>query len=886
MTIRNLDALVNPRAVAVVGGSDRPGSLGALVLARLREGGFAAPIAAINPHPVRQDGVRWVRSIDALGSVPDLAIVATPPGSVEQIVAELGQAGCRVAVILSAGLESIDAQARLRAAAAATGLRLVGPNCLGVLAPHVGLNASFSPVGAAKGGLALISQSGALVTAMLDGAAQRGLGYSGLVSVGDMIDVDLGDLIDLFAADDRTTAILLYIEGVTQGRRFMSAARAAARVKPVAVLKAGRTAPAGAAAFSHTGAMTGSWAVYAAAFRRAGLLQVDGLEALFDTAVILTRYPRGSDSRYAVITNGGGAAVLAADALIEAGVALPPLSAATINLLDTQLPRSWSRRNPIDVIGDAEPARFSAALRAALAQEDIDGVLVIHCPTAVASGTAMATAVIETLEVSRTTKPVIGCWLGETDRAAVQPLFAARHLPLFGAIEHAAAAIGQLVALRRGPPQRATSARAAEPPDRARAAAIISEVQAQGRETLTAVEAKGVAAAYGIPVPVGRFVSDPAAIPQACPALLGPLAVKLISPDLSHKSDVGAVELNVPGVREARNVAEAMRKRVQRKHPEAQIAGFEIEPMIRFSHAQELLIGFTADPVFGPVISFGAGGTAAEIVDDIALALPPLDAASTDDLIGQTRISRLLHGYRNVPAVDFAGLHRVVRAVAALAADFPLLREFEINPLSVGITNVMALDVRAALLSEGVAAPLAIRPYPSRWEAHVVSRGGVSLTIRPVRTTDEAAVADLFRHVSDEDLYFRFLTALRQVPPRLITEMVDIDYDRRMHFLAFAGEQLIGSALLAGDDDHARAELALAVREGWKGKGVSWALVRHALRYAEAEGYRQIESIESAANAAALRLEREVGFVTETLPGDATEIHAVKHLRPKPAPSD
>jgi acetyltransferase len=870
MSIRHLDTLLHPKAIAVIGGSIRPGSLGTMVLANLVAGGFDGPIFAVNPKRVEHERVEWRSEIAALPTKVDLAIVVTPAATVPAVVAELGQQGVKVAVILSAGLHDPALRQQMLDAAKPHMLRVVGPNCLGILMPHAGVNASFAPRTAAPGRLAFVSQSGALVTAMLDWAADKSVGFSGVASVGDMADVDLGDLIDLFAADAKTDAILLYVEGVTQPAKFLSAARAASRVKPVIAIKAGRSAAAGLAALSHTGALAGSYDVYAAALRRAGIVLVDTLEELFDAAQILCRYCPPCGDRLAIVSNGGGAGVLSADALPRVGGRLAVLSAETIAALDPALPKDWSRANPVDVVGDARPERFAAATAAVLADAGADSVLVLHCPTAVATGIDIARAVIGALPArGARRKPVIACWMGAQNAASVRALFDAVGVPLFDSLDDAVRGYGYLLAAtaaRRAlmrVPETATVAAT----DREKARTAIACARADGRTFLNGVEAKAVIEAYGVPVVPARFARTVEAVERACTGIAAPYAVKLISPQLPHKSDVGGVMLDVADAAEAMAVAARMAERVAREHPDASISGFEVETMVDRTRGHEVLVGIASDPTFGSILAFGAGGKAVEVLNDRALGLPPLDDVLAADMIAATRISHLLAGYRDVPVANMAAVIRVLNAVSAIAVDLPDVIELDINPLLVDASGVIALDVRIRISERPMLAPrLSILPFPREWSANLATRGGVALHVRPVRPDDEPALADFFRHVSSEDLAFRFLTGLSDVGAERLIAMTQIDYRRTMHFLAFGDDgMLIASALLASDPDHVRAELAISVRSDFKQKGVSWTLMQHVLRYAEAEGIGAVESVESSSNRAALALEREAGF--EVVPG-------------------
>lgn len=877
MTIRNLDALLHPRTIAVIGGSDRPGALGTMILDNLVDGGFSGLIEAVNPRPIARPGIACCRSIADLAEGPNLAVVVTPAPTVPAIIADLGARGCRVAVVISSGVhEDPTLRQAVLDAARPHLMRIVGPNCLGVLMPHIGLNASFAPCAAAPGRLALISQSGALVTAMLDWASERRVGFSGIVSAGDMSDVDLGDLIDLFAGDPHSDAILLHVEGVTDAAKFMSAARAAARDKPVIAIKAGRAAGADRAALSHTGAITGRYDVAAAAFRRAGIVVVDTLTELFDAAAVLAHRPQIAGNRIAIVSNGGGPAILADDALPAAGATLARLAEPTVHAIGAAVARGWSGANPVDLGGDVAPAAFARAVRAAADDPGVDAVLALHCPTAAQDGAAAAAALAAAVEHAGAT-PIIACWLGTHHAAAARDALCHAAIPLFETVDEAVGGVGNLLAARAAQAmlRRAPSHREIAPADRSRARAMIVGARGEHRDVLTAVEAKSVLTAYGIATAPARFSRTVSGVEQACAAFPGPYAVKIVSPQISHKSDVGGVATALASPLDAVAAAEAMRKHITRTLPTASITGFEIEPMVTRPHACELLVGVARDPTFGPYIVVGAGGVAVEAIDDVAIGLPPLDGDLARAMIAETRISRLLAGYRQVPAADIDALVAVIEAVSTLVIDFPEIAELDINPLIVDETGVVALDARVR-----VADPVApiIRPVPVQWTADLETRSGVRLHVRPVLPTDGDLLTAFFRHVSADDLRFRFLSAIREVGPERIAAMTQIDYRRTMTFLAFAGDTLVAAAMLATDPDHVRAEVAISVRQDFKQKGVSWTLLDHVLRYARAEGIETVESVESADNRAALSLERDMGFRPVPSAGDSREMIVRKQL--------
>lgn len=889
MTIRNLDLLLHPKSVALIGGSSRPGSVGQVVLRNVLEGQFAGPIYAVNPRRVDVEGVIWASSIEELPAIPDLAIIMTPAHSVPDIIGRLGQVGTKTAVVISSDVTRSNGlrQAMLEAAKPHL-LRIVGPNCLGILAPHAKLNASFARTNAAPGQVALLSQSGALVTAFLDWAAARAIGFSGIVSAGDMADVDLGDLIDLYARDPATGAILIYLEGVTHPAKFMSAARAAARIKPVIAIKAGRSEAADKAAMSHTGMLAGSYDVYACALRRAGIVMVDTLTELFDAAEILQNGLRTFGDRLAIVTNGGGAGILAVDALGEAGGTLAALSADTMSALDRLLPAGWSHGDPVDIIGDASADRYRAAIEIVLRDEAVDALLVMNCPTALASPLDIAGVVAEVVAAARSEglrKPVLACWLGDANSAEARQGFAGAQIPLFATPDAAVRGFNHLVAAKRARDalMSAPAAHREIDADREAARDILTQVRAEGRTWLNEIESKALLARYGIPVVPTELARTVDAVADCCSRLAAPYVVKIVSPQITHKSDVGGVALDLPDMAAAVAAARAMGERIAREHPEASITGFAVGTMCRRPNAHELIAGIADDATFGPLVMMGAGGTAVEVLRDKALELPPLDDGLARAMIARTRISRLLAGYRNEPAVDLGGVTMVLHALSTLSIDLPDICELDINPLLIDAQGVVALDARVRITAEAdPPSRLVIRPIPMEWAADLETRSGLRFHVRPVRPDDEAALAEFYTHVTLEDLRFRFLTGLRVVGHDRLAAMTQIDYRRDMTFLAFGedGKSVIACAMLAADPDHVRAEVAISVHADSKNRGLSWTLLDHVLRYAQAEGISIVESVESADNDAAIRLECEMGFTAMACPGDPTLRIVRRVLRP------
>jgi len=635
MSIRNLDRLFRPTSIAVIGASTRPHSVGATVMHNLLAGGFAGPVMPVNPKHRAVAGVLGYPDVASLPLVPDLAVLCTPAPTVPELIAELGRRGTKAAIVLSAGLSARPKhhrhtyeQAMLRAARPHL-LRILGPNCIGLLVPGSGLNASFAHIGARAGRVAIVHQSGALCTALLDWAAPRGIGFSHVVTLGNSADIDFGDALDYLGSEPDAQAIMLYIESVRHARKFMSAARAAARNKPVLVIKAGREPEGARAAASHTGALAGSDDVYEAAIRRAGMLRVFETEEMFEALETLSRAGPLHGDRLAILTNGGGPGVLATDALIAGGGRLAAIDDATLGRLDAVLPAMWSRGNPVDIIGDAPGERYRAALEILLEAPGVDGVLVLHSPTATASPDEAARAVIGVVEARRARpRQVLTSWLGAEAVAPARRAFAAAGVPTYETPAGAVRAFLHIVRYRRNQEllmATPTSAPTEFTPDGDAVRKIIDGALAEGREILDEAEAKSVLAAYGVPVVETRRARTPEDAVRCAEAIGYPVALKVRSPDITHKSDVGGVRLDLDSAVAVADAATAMAARLAAAMPEARIDGFTVERMVRLGTGFELIVGAATDSIFGPIILFGHGGTAVEIIGDRAVGLPPLN---------------------------------------------------------------------------------------------------------------------------------------------------------------------------------------------------------------------------------------------------------------------
>ena len=871
MSIRNLGHFFAPGSVAVVGASARPGSVGATVLANLVSAGFTGPIWPVNPKYRQLSGIDVVADVKRLPRAPGLAVVCTPAATVPRIVAQLGELGCRAVVVLSAGLDAPGPggaslrQAMLDAARPHL-LRILGPNCVGLLVPGIGLNASFAPVSALPGRLAFVAQSGAMVTAVLDWARERRIGFSSFISLGDASDVDLGDLLDYLAGDSGTDAILVYAEGIRQARKFMSAARGAARAKPTVIVKAGRAAEAARAAFSHTGALAAADLVVDAALRRAGMLRVHTTTELFDAVAVLAHRLRPGAGRLAILTNGGGPGVMATDALVAAHGTLASLSESTQAQLDRHLPPNWSRGNPVDIIGDAPAERYVEVLKTLLASNDADALLLIHAPTAIVPAAEIARALLPLLRGA--SRPVLCCWLGGASVAQARNLCIDAGLPVFDTPEEAVRALMQLVDYGRNQAllMQVPSAGALAPADRAGARARVARLLADGGGTVGEADAKALLASFGIPSVATEIALDEAGAAAAAARIGYPVALKILSPDLSHKSDVGGVVLDLGDEPSLRAALRGMRERIAALRPDARLAGFTVQAMARRPHALELIVGLTTDPVFGPVVLFGQGGVAVEANADQSIGLPPLNRVLARDMIGRTRVARLLAGFRDHPPADLDALADVLVRVGQMAADLPELCELDINPLLADSTGVLALDARMRLSPAAGPDPLArlaILPYPDALERVVETNVGL-LTLRPIRPEDAPAHQAFFRALTPEDVHFRMFGSARELSPAQLARFTQIDYAREMAFILTrtAGGQgeTLGVARVVADPDNIVGEFAIVVRSDLKGQGLGTVLMEALIAYCEGRGLREIVGVALAENVRMHALARRLGF--------------------------
>ncbi len=878
-----LNALFAPKSIAMFGASDRADSVGQIVFSNLLDGEFDGEIYAINPSRDEIQGHKAYADLESIDRSIDLAIVATPAATVPAIVEECGNHGVKAMIILTAGFREVGGAGRaletkVRDLARSYGIRFLGPNCLGLMRPSIGLNATFGNNRASRGGVALVSQSGALCTAMLDWAEHRDVGFSAVVSTGIAADVDFGDILDYLASDPQTRSIILYVEGLQDARGFMSGLRAAARAKPVIVIKAGRSSEGAAASMSHTGALVGGNEAFSAALSRSGVVRVDTISQVFAAASTLSSRYGSSGDRLAIITNGGGPAVLAADHVPEVGLRLAELSEGTISSLDGALPATWSHGNPVDIVGDAPPERYQDAVSICLKDPEIDGVLVILTPQAMTRPLEVAEAVIEAAQHSD--KAIVTSWMGGPQVDPARQAFRRAKIPTFNTPEAAVDAFHYLASYKANQklllqtPGRLPHNHAE--PNTEAARLIIESAISEKRSVLTEPESIALLEAFGIPT-VRNGIARSAEEALVLAVSMGfPVAMKIYSEDITHKSDVGGVALDIASASDVRSAYHALMERVQRVRPDADLLGVVVEQMRRTPNGREVMIGVLNDPVFGPVISFGAGGTSVEVMKDVAVALPPINKRLAKDLISRTKIATMLGKFRNLPAANTDALVDVLLRVSNMACELPWLQEMDINPLILDENGMVAVDARIVV---GLPRPstdpyhhMAIHPYPADLETHFQLPDGTNVTIRPIRPEDAEIEAEFIRNLSGEAKYFRFMHAVDELTPEMLARFTQIDYDREMALIAVIYEDghevEHGVVRYVTNPDHNSCEFALVISEEVQGHGVGQRMLGRLMEIARSRGLDTIEGEVLAENHRMLEMVKSMGFQSQTADND------------------
>jgi acetyltransferase len=847
-----LDAIFHPRSIAVIGATEKPGSVGRTILWNLLSSPFGGTVYPVNPTRPAILGVKAYPSLEAIGEPVDLAVIVTPAKTAPDLVDECGRAGVRGVIIISAGFkeigpEGVELERRVLEAARRYGIRVVGPNCLGIMNPVDRMNATFAAGIANPGRVGFISQSGALLTAILDWAAHEDVGFSSIVSLGSMLDVGWGDAIDYLGDDPNTDSIVIYMETIGDARAFLSAAREVALTKPIIVIKPGRTVQAAKAAASHTGSLTGSDDVLDAAFRRAGVLRVDSISELFQISEILAKQPRPKGRRLSIVTNAGGPGVLATDALIGGGGELTDLTADTMERLNQVLPVVWSHNNPIDIIGDAPPERYAQALEVAAADPETDGLLVILTPQAMTDPTATAKALIEHARIEG--KPVLASWMGGEEVAEGAAILREAGIPTFAYPDTACVLFNHLWRYADNLRSLYETPHLPVAPERGEfreeVDAIIADVTAEGRTLLTEYESKKVLAAYGIPITDTELALTPDEAVAAAAEIGYPVVAKLLSRTVTHKTDVGGVCLNLRDDDAVREAFERIRTSVTDKVGAEHFEGVTIQPMINWS-GYELIVGSSPDPQFGPVLLFGMGGQLVEVFRDRALALPPLNTNLACHLIGETMIARALRGVRGRQPVDIEVLAALLVRFSELVAEQPRIAEIDINPLLASPERIIALDARVVLhpssLGERDLPRLAIRPFPHEYIRDATTDDGVPFTVRPIRPEDEPAVAAWHASLSEATVRARY-GKVRPLSERTaherLTRICFVDYDRQFALVAEApgpdGPEIAGVARVSRVHATNDRTLTMSVADRWQGRGIGAALVRGAVDVARGE---------------------------------------------------
>lgn len=888
-----LDAIFTPHSVAVIGASDRPGSVGRAVLWSLLSSPFGGTVYPVSEKRSNVLGIKAYKDVEQTPETVDLAVIVTPADSVPGVIGQCVAAGVRGAIVISAGFKEHgehgkELERQILEQMRGSHMRLIGPNCLGVMNPASGLNATFAPNMARAGNVAFISQSGALCTAILDWAQKEVVGFSAFVSIGSMLDVGWGDLIDYLGNDPRTHSIVMYMESVGDARSFLSAAREVSLSKPIIVIKAGRTAAAAHAAASHTGTMAGSDEVLEAAFRRCGVLRVNTIADLFYMAEALSKQPRPKGPRLAVVTNAGGPGVLAADSIISVGGELSELSPATFEQLDKTLPPHWSHNNPVDILGDALPDRYAKVLEIVAADPNSDGLLAVLCPQGMSHPTMTAERLAPLAK--STGKPVLACWMGGSEMSAGIEILNRAGIPTF-AFPDAAARIFYYMwrysYLVRGLYETPVLPHDEGDPDRVRAEAIIDSLRAAGRMLLTEPESKELLSCYHIPTaPTLEAHSADEAAAKA-DELGYPVVVKLLSHTITHKTDVGGVKLNLSSADAVRDAWRDIESSVGAKAGAANFLGVTVQPFLR-AEGYELILGSTVDAQFGPVMLFGTGGQLVEVFGDRALALPPLTTTLARRFMEQTRIFKALQGVRGRKAVDMPALEELLVRFSQLVAEQRWIKEIDINPLLASSDRLIALDARVVVYPQDTKKEdiprLAIRPYPKRYVRPWTMKNGEQVLVRPIRPEDEPLLVRLHQVLSERTVYLRYFQPLRlsqRTAHDRLTRICYIDYDREMalvveHNNAEGNPEIIAIGRLSRLRGRDEAEMAVLVDDRFQHQGLGTELYQRLIEVARDEHLGSVVSTILSENREMQTICKKLGFFLESSLEDGTVLATLK----------
>lgn len=877
----NLDSIFNPKSIALIGASDEKGSVGYILMKNLTEMDYNGLVYPINIRKQEILGKKAYTCVSQLPQTVDLAIIATPAATVPDLVEECGNAGIKGIIIISAGFKEVGAsgkilEERILEIKKKYKMRILGPNCLGIMHPDIGLNATFISKKQETGNITFLSQSGALGSAILDLATHENIKFSNFVSVGSMIDVDFGDMIDYFGTDPKTRSILMYIEGITDARKFMSAARHFSRTKPIIVVKSGRSVESAKAAASHTGAITGEDMVYDAAFKRAGIVRVKDIADLFNCAEAIGKHPLPRGPNIAIITNAGGPGVMASDAVILLGGKLAKLSDKTIEKLNSILPPHWSKSNPIDILGDAKANRYEAAAEACFNDENVDGLLIIYTPQGSSDPAEIAEKILDLYKNRNFSKPYFASFMGYEEVEKANHILTDNGVPTYSTPEQAVATYMYMYQYKRNLEllyETPVELPVDSTPPKQPLVSIIRNAEKEDRNILTETESKRFLEYYNIPV-IKTGVAKTVDEAVTCASRTGyPVAIKILSPEISHKTDVGGVKLDINSEIELRGAFEDIITKVKEHKPDAHIQGVTVQQMVK-KKCIEIILGAKTDSLFGPVIMFGRGGVDVEIYKDVAIGLLPLNQTLARRMMEETKVYQLLKGYRNLPPANIKLLEEIIVRFSRMMVDFPQLKEFEINPLLINENEAFALDARAVINSKRIFSTshehLVISPYPEKYKSLWKLRDGRTVILRPIKPEDEPLWLAMFHNFSQESLHFRlFQTIIEPVAHEFSARYCNIDYDRELAIVAEMEDngqrKMLGVVRLNIDPSENSGEISFIVADPWQGLGLGSKMVDYAIEICKDKKLETINAIMLQDNFRAIKLFREMGFSIESL---------------------
>ncbi len=880
----SLDRIFSPKSIALIGASDESGSVGNILMKNLTESGYKGGVYPVNLNKPEILGIKAYRSVLQLPEIVDLAIIAIPAKAVPDVVEQCGKAGISGIIIISAGFKETGPEGKaleekILKIKEKYDLSIIGPNCLGIIHPDLNLNATFIAGMPESGNIAFISQSGALGSAILDLAAHENIGFSNFVSVGSMLDVDFGDLIDYFGTDPKTKSILMYVEGITNARKFISAARHFTLTKPVIVVKSGRFAEGAKAATSHTGSLTGEDTVYDAAFKRAGIVRVGEIADLFNCAEALSMQSLPEGPNLAIITNAGGPGVMAADTAISREGKLARLSPATLEKLNSVLPPFWSRSNPVDILGDAGADRYRAAVEACITDNNVDGLLVIYTPQGGEDPARIAKSIVDIRMVSG--KTCLASFMGYEKVEEANHIFTENGIPTYSTPEQAVATYmymchykSNIELLYETPAELPVDSL----PPKSPLTTIIRNAARENRETLTGMESIQLLEFYNIPVlkTLAARNADEAAI---CASRVGyPVVLKVLSPQIIHKTEAKGVRLDIGSEIEVREAFDDIIHQAREYAPSAHIVGVTVQHMVK-KHGVELIIGAKSDALFGPVIMFGRGGVETEIYKDIAFGIPPLNQALARRITEETKVFQMLKGFRNMPPVNIKLLEEIMVRFSQMLVDFPQLKEIEINPLLADENGAFALDARAVIDIELVSAKfephehLVISPYPVKYTTLWKMRDGRSVILRPIKPEDEPLWLEMFHNFSEESIRFRLFEVIKEpIEHEFSVRYCNIDYDRELAIVAELEDggrkKMAGVVRLLVDPDRKSGEIAFIVADPWQGMGLGSKMTDYMIEICRDKKIEMLYAVMLPDNHRAIRLMKEMGFVITFLKDD------------------